>query len=57
MKAKGQCVKKFRPMVNPGTINSISFAFKTDEPDLDMLIVLVQNPEINTIDDDKHKVG
>jgi hypothetical protein len=43
-------------MVNPGTINSISFAFKTDEPDLDMMIVLIQNPEINTADDDQYKV-
>ncbi|XP_053394147.1 laminin subunit alpha-2-like isoform X2 [Mercenaria mercenaria] len=55
LKAKGQCVKKFRPMAKPGTINSISFAFKTSDPEKNMLFILIQNPEINTVDEDKYK--
>ncbi|XP_052775570.1 laminin subunit alpha-2-like [Mya arenaria] len=53
LSADGKCVKKFRSMTQPGTINSISFAFKTTKPNQDMMMVLVQNQGISEGDDEK----
>ncbi|KAL4235534.1 Laminin subunit alpha-2 [Mactra antiquata] len=53
--SEGQCVKKFHSLAQAGTINTISFAFKTREPEKDMLIVLIQNPEVNAEDGDLEK--
>ncbi|KAH3697066.1 hypothetical protein DPMN_084551 [Dreissena polymorpha] len=53
LSADGKCVKKFRPMTQPGTINSIRFAFKTSRPGQDMMMVLLQNQGISNGDTEK----
>lgn len=53
LSASGKCVKKFRPMVQPGTINTISFAFKTRQPRTNMTFVYIQNQEMNEPDTEK----
>ncbi|KAL3869140.1 hypothetical protein ACJMK2_041857 [Sinanodonta woodiana] len=42
LSAEGKCVKKFRPIAMPGTVNSISFAFKTTRPADTMMIIFIQ---------------
>ena len=55
LKSDGQCIRKFPSKTQPGTINTISFAFKTNEPNRDMLFLLIQNNE--KPEGDNEKVG
>ena len=54
LKSEGQCVRKFPSKTQPGTINTINFAFKTSEPNRNMMFLLIQNNEIP--EGDKEKV-
>ena len=53
LESKGQCVRKFPSKTQPGTINTISFAFKTSEPNRDMIFLLIQNNLIPEGDTEK----